>query len=412
MDYRSEQNYGSTISFSVLCSDFSNMSINAPSKTIVRTFDRISVNLSQFGCWRCVFEETKRQHHSDIELHLSLSWIPSSDWSIHGSSMSQQSQAQELISRIKSVKILSDSTLSELLVKQLDGQSLLKGEFIKATPFLDLDDEFNPMEYRDEPPDIILQFLASKVLREDTTILVHSSALGESRYFTQKVTEAREEKARKGEPFSGLTCLIAEFTPAIFRVMLRYLYVGRLELKSRSKQAERKVIASSSPPLVSVKPRGASRLRREAGKENEEGCKHFKKWRSQQDTVYFEDLYRISERYDIPALKTLSLKAMQCTLNMSIAIGILANLPCEPREAARGLVGRSEEEKQFDKMQVGLALDNVKEYIHFFGLEATNLVKENRDAKVHLSVESRVELIQYIGDAILNNMSRLWEKPQ
>lgn len=259
-----------------------------------------------------------------------------------------------------------------------------------VTPFLDLDDNFDPMDYKEEPPDITFRFLGSKTVKENTTILAHSSALKESRYFTEHVKEAREEKEREGEPYTGLTCLIAEFSPAVFRTMLRYLYLGRLELKSRSKEAERKVISSSSSskePQPSPKPL---------------------EYHLQE--VYFEDLYRISERYEIPKLKALSLRAMQCSLNMSIAIEMLANLPGEPREAARGLVGQNQEERQITSLQMELVLDAIKEYVHFFGVEATNLVKENKGITVHLPIEDRVELIQYVGDLILNNISRLWEK--
>lgn len=138
MDCHSDRDYGSTLAFSVRCSNFSDHSTNAPSQTFVRTFDRVSANLSQFGCWRCVLEETKRQHHNTIELHLTLSWVPSPDPSLasQGTASTHQSQCQELISRIKSVKIISDATLSELLIKHLDGQFLLKGGFIKGMPLL------------------------------------------------------------------------------------------------------------------------------------------------------------------------------------------------------------------------------------------------------------------------------------
>ncbi|KAF9343632.1 hypothetical protein BGX34_006536, partial [Mortierella sp. NVP85] len=299
------------------------------------------------------------------------------------------SQCQELISQIKSVKIVSDATLSELLIKHLDGQSLLKGGFIKVrlqadrvfrngrykfricfytrditqhrtadrpivTPFLDLDDHFDPMDYKEEPPDITFRFLRSKVVKEDTTILAHSSALRESRYFTEHVKEAREEREREGEPFTGLTCLISEFSPPVFRTMLRFLYMGRLELKSRSKEAERRVISSScssnesEPRKVKASGKWTARNR------------DMQPFECNLQDVYFEDLYRISERYEIPKLKALSLKAMQCSLNMSIAIGMLANLPGDPREAVRGLTGQDQEERRFNSMQMDLVLDTIK----------------------------------------------------
>lgn len=262
-----------------------------------------------------------------------------------------------------------------------------------VTPLLDLSDDFDPIEYCKEPPDITFRFLASKFVKQDTAILAHSSALGQSRYFTKNVNDAREEKARKDEPFTGLTCLIAEFSPAIFRAMLFYLYLGRLGLKSRSNQAERMVTASS------LYSRGAEQME----------AKVQRRVTVQERGVHFEDLYRISERYEIPKLKALSLKAMQCSLNMSIVIPMLADLP---GEAARGLTGQNKKEQQqqqqqLKKMQIKFALDMIKDYIHFFGLEATDLANKDRDARMRLSVEDRVELIHYIGDNVLNNIARL-----
>ncbi|KAG0195088.1 hypothetical protein BGX31_006790, partial [Mortierella sp. GBA43] len=97
-----------------------------------------------------------------------------------GTSTTYNSQSQEFVRQIKTIKVFSDSTLSELLIKQLDGYSLLRGEFIKigmqpnrvsmngrymfricfytqdisqgriidtpiVTPYLDLDGNFDPM---------------------------------------------------------------------------------------------------------------------------------------------------------------------------------------------------------------------------------------------------------------------------
>lgn len=432
MDHQSEHHHGSTISFSVLCSNFSNLSTDVPSHTFVRTFNRVSDNQSQFGTWRCILEETKRQYHSDIELHLSLGWILTSCSSLStedGTSTTYNSQSQEFVRQIKTIKVFSDSTLSELLIKQLDGYSLLRGEFIKVgmqpnrvsmngrymfricfytqditqgriidtpivTPYLDLDGNFDPMEYNKEPPDIAFRFLPSKVVRDETMILAHSSMLGESLYFTRNVNEAREEKARKGEPYNGLTCLIGEFSPTVFRTMLRYLYLGKLGLKNRSIEAERKVIASIT--LDGAKPK-------DKGSQSNRVCS--------QQTPHYEDLYRISERYEIPSLKAISLKAMRCSLDMSIAIVMLANLPGELHEAARGRVGVDEKEREFNKMQIESVLDVVKEYMYCFGIEASRPRRTMQDARVQLSVDDRVELIQYIGDCVLNNISRFWERP-
>ncbi|KAK3824762.1 MAG: hypothetical protein J3Q66DRAFT_364648 [Benniella sp.] len=205
--------------------------------------------------------------------------VPSPNLSLtnQGTTSTHRSQRQELICRIKSVKIVSNATLSELPIKHLDGQFLLKEGFIKVTPFLDLDDHFDPMDYKEEPPVITFRFLRSKVVKEDTMILAHSSTLQESRCFIEHVKEAGEERER--------------------------------------------------------------------------------------EDVYFEDLYRISERYVIPKLRALSLKTMQSSLNMSISIRMLTNQPREPREAVRGLAGQNQEGRELNSVQVDLVLNTIKELL-------------------------------------------------
>lgn len=149
-DYKSDQNYGSTISFSIVRSNFDDLPIDSPTQTIVRAFDKVVSHTGVHGHWCCVFEEIKRQHRSAVELYLSLNWVVGPDPSDHPSSQEASSssfiattdrpagqknaahQAREFIRRIRSVKIRSDSTLSELLVAPLDGACLLHGEFIKG----------------------------------------------------------------------------------------------------------------------------------------------------------------------------------------------------------------------------------------------------------------------------------------
>ncbi|KAG0299255.1 hypothetical protein BGZ98_010200 [Dissophora globulifera] len=450
MDYTSEQHYGSTLSFSIVRSEFQDVRIDSPTQTVVRTFDKISVNLSQYGSWRCIFEETKQRHRSTIELRLSLSWIPNLDPEADGDGAGQ---AQELISRIKSVKLRSDSTLSELLVGQLDGRCLLKGEFLKTvrlqpnrvlrndrykfrisfytqdvsrlrfsqhaifTSFLDIDPEFSPSEYRrDQPPDITFQFPGTQHKHQQlTTIMAHSSAIQQSEYLAQRVAEVIEEKTRSGLPYTGVTCAITEFSPDIFRVMLRYLYTGRLRMKSRSREAERQAATvTSTRASEAMSSRNAQSSMRGAL----DSCVIEESGRARMDrvvrSVYFEDLYRISERYEVAGLRALTLKAMQCSLNMSIAIAILAKLsrnPSDIRAEASSSSGAMREqeargEKELDAAQVDLAIDMVREYVQFFG---SVVATEEQDQGFETRVEDCLEMIHYIGDCVINNLTRLWE---
>lgn len=140
----SDQNYGSALSFSVPCSTF-DISETAPStQTKAHVFDKCSSNLSQYGCWHCVLTESKRKNKACIELNLSLTWHTYQDPSepTLGSSNQQEtttgqqgvaSNARELISRIQSVKLRSDSTLSELLVDRLNGCRIFEGDTIQST---------------------------------------------------------------------------------------------------------------------------------------------------------------------------------------------------------------------------------------------------------------------------------------
>jgi hypothetical protein len=139
----SDQNYGSTLSFSVLCSTFDVSEESPNTQTKTRVFDKCSSNLSQYGCWHCVFTETQRKNKAGIELNLSLTWQSdknslepsSSSFDQQGTIAGQQGvvfNAQELISRIQSIKLRSDSTLSELLVDRLDGRRISEGDTIQG----------------------------------------------------------------------------------------------------------------------------------------------------------------------------------------------------------------------------------------------------------------------------------------
>ncbi|KAF9348245.1 hypothetical protein BGX26_000322 [Mortierella sp. AD094] len=438
MGHASVQHYGSTLAFSIVRSDFLNSNPTLPAQTIVRTFNKFSANLSQCGSWRCVFEETKKQHQQSIELQLSLNWVPCSGSST-GSSHQGQDTARELISRIRSVKIRSDSTLSELLVARLDGRCLLVGEFIKVrlqpervlkngrykfrigfytkeipnssplehplfTNFLDIDPEFSPVRCRpNESPDVTFQFPASGPLGVPSTIMAHSSAIKKSRYFAHRVAEVVEEKTRRGVPFSGITCEITEFTPAVFRVMLQFLYMGKLRIKSISGGIEEKAAADylnqakEGLPKKRVFPDKGPRL---GG------------YTRQPEKVYFEDLYRIAERYEIPPLSALSLKGMQCNLNMSIAIAMLVKLPresgdvlgtsCSQTQDHEGLKG----EARLNKIQMQLVRSTIKEYIQFFAVEATMLAQPYGET---LSAQESLAMIHHIGDCVLDSIEHIWD---
>ncbi|KAF9129717.1 hypothetical protein BGW39_003861 [Mortierella sp. 14UC] len=436
-EQESGQNYGSTLSFSLVCSEF-DVSETAPNiQTKIRTFDKVSANLSQYGCWHCIFTETKKNHRSCIELNLSLNWRSAQDPSAPLSQQGIASSARGLISRIQSIKMRSDSTLSELLVDRLDGHRIFEGDTIQVKlqservtrngrykfriafhtqdisrsrflehpifpSFLDIYSDFYPEQYwKHAPPDVCFYFPASKTVHEPISINAHSAALGESQYFAQRLTEVTEEKATQGSPFYGVLCNITEFTPPVFRTMLRYLYTGRLRFKKPEEEAQRRTtMGSGQSEKESTETSGVYTF---GAFETEE---RRKKRHDEPGAVYFEDLYRISERYEIPTLKALSLKAMQCTLNMSVAISMLAK--CHPESGEdKGEPGR-DLEPVLNKLQWAMAKDSVKEYIQFFGTEVTtsaNDVLPNRG----MSVEERKHMINSLGDDILNNLYRFWE---
>ncbi|KAH7057708.1 hypothetical protein BKA57DRAFT_531057 [Linnemannia elongata] len=454
----SVQDYSSTLTFSVLCSTF-DVSEAAPNTQIKsRIFDKASAILSQYGCWHCIFTETKRKNKAGIELNLSLTWLsyqdPASSSSFPTSFNLQEmgrgqqgvaSNARELISRIQSIKMRSDSTLSELLVDRIDGHRIYEGDTIQVKLqsgrvtrngrykfriafhtqdisrsrfleypifpfFLDIYTDFDPEQYwKDTPPDVCFYFPASRTVHEPISINAHSSALGESQYFAQRLMEVAEEKAARESPFYGALCNITEFTPQVFRVMLRYLYTGRLRLKKRSEEAQKRVTSGVTQNENRSSGTATSEVYIFGAFETEEGRK---KRRDEPNAVFFEDLYRVSERYEIPTLKALSLKAMQCSLNMSVAISLLAKSRLEGQEA-----GSEERDKDgshrdpetvLNRLQWAMVKDSVKEYIQFFGTEVTTSANDAAPWQ-DLSVEERNDMVNSLGEDILCNLYRLWE---
>ncbi|KAF9139111.1 hypothetical protein BGX30_008378 [Mortierella sp. GBA39] len=455
---KSAQDYGSTLSFSILCSTFDVSEAAPNTQTTTRIFDKISANLSQYGCWHCVLTETKRKNQACIELNLSLTWQSYQDPVSSLSSLTSFNQqetakgqqgvasnARELISRIQTIKMRSDSTLSEFLVDRLDGHRIFEGDTIQVkvqpervtrngrykfriafhtqeilrsrffghpifTSFLDIYTDFEPEQYwKDTPPDVCFYFPASMAVHEPISINAHSSALGESQYFVQRLTEVTEEKATRGGPFYGVLYDITEFTPQVFRAMLRYLYTGRLRLKKRDEEAQKRTTSGVTQYENKSTGTAASEVYTFGAFKTEE---RRKKRRDEPDAVYFEDLYRISERYEIPTLKALSLKAIQCSLNMSVAISLLAK--CRPED-------REEENEERDKdvshrdpaallngLQWAMAKDSVKEYIQFFGTKVTTSANDAASWQ-DLSVEERNNMVNSLGEDILSNLHRFWE---
>ena len=152
-----EQDYGSTLVFSIVCSSFDDddkVKLKAPAIHITRTYDKISTNLSQNGSWHCVFTETKKCHSGVIDVHLSLTWMHKRDTS------KQQSTAQELVSRIRSIKVRSDATLSELFVGRVDGREVLRGVATQCNVFFftSVSLSISPAHHDTFPPGHLLAF--------------------------------------------------------------------------------------------------------------------------------------------------------------------------------------------------------------------------------------------------------------
>lgn len=123
-----EQNYGSTLVFSIGATEFDESDkASSRAQVKVRTFEVESPDLSTHGHWKCDFTETMQQGTRIVRLKLALKWIR------HGGSGSKKAlKSDDLISQIESIKVRSDSTLSELFTDKVDGRSILKGDSIQG----------------------------------------------------------------------------------------------------------------------------------------------------------------------------------------------------------------------------------------------------------------------------------------
>ncbi|KAG0021191.1 hypothetical protein BGZ82_011403 [Podila clonocystis] len=397
-----EQNYGSTLVFCVVATEF-DKSDKALSRAQVkmRMFEAESPNLGSHGHWKCDLTETIQGSTRTVGLQLSLQWVRQG-----GTDSSQESlKSDGLISQIKSIKVRSDSTLSELLVDTVDGQSILKGESIQVkleakrvvrcgrykfrvslhtqdisrvrlldkpifTSFLDLDTSFDPVEFKEDTcPDVSFRFPVSRHCAESTVVCAHSSELKESGYLLNKMAKLSLEQAwikKERDTDHIFECTVTEFSPMVFRVMLQYMYTGEMVLQPHSNYSQQ------------------SRDHIHA-----ERC-------------HFEDLYRIAERYEVQTLKELVLKAIRHTLNMSIAISLLTKISLDDLEGDD--VGNAE--KAYQQSVKAVAMDIVKEYIVFFGAEVFVLQADKRPED--LSIRERQHMIFHLGEYVLANLGRLW----
>ncbi|KAI9238470.1 MAG: hypothetical protein BYD32DRAFT_460620 [Podila humilis] len=402
-----EQNYGSTLVFSIGATEFDE-SDNASSRAQVnvRTFEVESPNLSTHGHWKCDFTETMQQGTRIVGLKLALKWIRRG-----GPGSKKTLKSDDLISQIESIKVRSDSTLSELFTGKVDGRSILKGDSIQVkleagrvlqcgrykfrvslhtqdisrarfldkpifTSFLDLNTSFDPVRCKkDTPTDVCFRFPVSRHCAYPTAIHAHSSELTGSTYLLNKMAELNLEKVKekiKREKVTteedvehSLECTVNEFSPAVFRVMLEHMYTGKLLLQPYNY--------------------------------TQKGPDH-----NRTESCHFEDLYRIAERYEVQSLKETALKAIRYTLNMSIAISILTKITLDDFE--EGDVGHAE--KAYHQSAKTMVMDTFKEYIMFFGTEIFLLQASKHPEE--LSIRERQDLISHLGEYIVTNLDRIW----
>ncbi|KAF9329850.1 hypothetical protein BG006_007137 [Podila minutissima] len=397
-----ETNYGSTLVFCVDATEF-DKSDKAMScaQVKVRMFEVESPNLSNHGHWKCDLTETMQRSTQAVGLELSLQWVRHS-----GTGSSQESlKSNDFISQIKSIKVRSDSTLSELLVDKVDGESIRKGESIQVkleagriagcgrykfrvslhtqdvsrtrfldkplfTSFLDLDTSFDPVDCMENTrPDVCFRFPVSRHCAEPTVVCAHSSELKGSTYMLNKMAELSQEQSlvkKEKDTDHIFECTITEFSPMVFRVMLQYMYTGKLTLQPHSNYNQQSGDISCA-----------------------ERC-------------HFENLYRIAERYEVQSLKETTLKAIRHTLNMSIAISLLTKISLDDLEADD--VGHTE--KAYQQSVKMMAMDIVKEYILFFGTEIFVLQTEKRPED--LSIRERQHMVSHLGEYVLANLGYLW----
>ncbi|KAF9407850.1 hypothetical protein BGZ94_002545 [Podila epigama] len=398
---RIEKNYGCSLVFCISITEFAEADV-IQSRT--RTFQATSVNLSVHGHWKCDFTETKMSGKGPVDLDLSLTWVRETDL---GSSRLAH-EDNELVSRIASLKVRSDSTLSELLVAAVDGQFLLRGDSIHVQlrpgwvtcngnykyrvsfytqrisrsrflknpvfpSFVDIDTSFDPERYkRDTPTDVSFRFPASSHTSEPTEIRAHSSELRLSAYLSQQVADRPQESVDGRQESCSFTCTVTAFSPAVFRVMLQYLYTQMIVLRK--------------PPHIS---------------EPLYAC-HAEADQVQQGTCLFEDLFKISDQYEILPLKELAIQAVHNTLNMNIAISLLTK---EPTAAVN--IYTNEAAPVYVQTSKQIAMNIVKEYIYFFGTGPFSS-QPNNMSTADMPVHERRNLISDMGEHILGNLSRLW----
>ncbi|KAG0086789.1 hypothetical protein BGZ92_007869 [Podila epicladia] len=364
-------------------------------------FEAESPNLSTHGHWKCGLTETMQRNTKTVSLELSLQWVRHNDTGSHQESL----KSDDFISQIKSIKVHSDSTLSELHVCKVDGLSILKGDSIQVkleaertarcgqykfritlhtqdvsqarflakpffTSFLELDTSFDPVESMENTrPDVFFRFPVSRHCAESTVICAHSSELKGSKYFLNKLAEKNQEHGwlkKEKDTNHIFESTINEFSPMVFRVMLQYMYTGKLALQSQINYNQQ----SRDKTYI--------------------------------DKCHFENLYRIAERYEIQSLKETTLKAIRHTLNMSIAISLLAKISLDDVEGD----DVSHTEKSYQQSVKTMVMDIVKEYILFFGTEIFMLQTEKRPED--LSIHECQHMISHLGEYVLANLGCLW----
>ncbi|KAF9922211.1 hypothetical protein FBU30_007712 [Linnemannia zychae] len=194
---------------------------------------------------------------------------------------------------------------------------------------------------------------------------------------------------------------VTEFPPQVFRVMLRYLYTGQLRFMDQNEECQ-----DCSMSGVDQRQKKSFKVKDDLVSKVLKLRKHIEICRNDSVPVYFEDLFRISERYEIPTLKALSLKAMQCSLNLSVAILMLAK--CEPQSKEESASELSKFPKTvLNRLQWLIAKDSVKEYIQFFGSEV-NASETDQEPWQHISIQECRSMIDSLGNGVLANLYRFW----
>ncbi|KAG0048768.1 hypothetical protein BGZ83_006326, partial [Gryganskiella cystojenkinii] len=475
-DVTAEQNYSWTLTFSIPPSIFTKDGSDT-SPPISRTFHKISPNLSHQGYWNCIFTESKNQQLSElVNLDLALVWLSRFEpeqlcqasspdhqadimlstaatsttsalsFSRDKTRQQQEVETQELVSRIKTMKVRSDATLSVLQVEPLDGRGILEGRpvHISLQPsrilrngyymfrvafytqdisqcrpprqplfasFLDINPEFDPSRYRPhESTDICFKFPKSQISRflggraeDPQEIHAHASILSHSPYFTQLIANTiQREKDDASDEILGFE--ITEFGSEVFCVLLRYLYTGRIEMLPRLMDKGPKNAADFDtrlphPPCLSLESTSPTRRAQQSTPDSTTARQRI----GSITPVHFEDLYRIADRYEVQDLKALSLKAIQCNLDMTIAVSMLAKLPydaCQQGIETQGesFGGQTDQDRFFRRTQTTIAADLIREYVQFYSTKVDLLGMEHSPPGHLFSVQERRAAIREIGD--------------